>query len=167
MPWRSCVITRSNYKQELHPLSFKIQNFTLSGEAFIGNESLSGNRSSYLQSIGYCPQFDSIIEVVKHFMILCRIISISFSFSFLQGVDWSRDVDSLCSNPRPPKLGKPDQQRAGEVGQLRRPHPVLGQALWAIQRRQQEETQCCPRSYWKVRQHEIVFFLISSNWPII
>jgi len=35
-----------------------------SGEAFIGNESLSGNRASYLQSIGYCPQFDSIIEVL-------------------------------------------------------------------------------------------------------
>jgi len=35
-----------------------------SGEAFIGNLSLSGNRSSYLQSLGYCPQFDSIIEVM-------------------------------------------------------------------------------------------------------
>lgn len=35
-----------------------------SGEAFIGNLSLSGNRASYLQSIGYCPQFDSIIEVL-------------------------------------------------------------------------------------------------------
>merc|ERR1712210_139809 len=34
------------------------------GEAFIGNESLSGDRASYLQSIGYCPQFDSIIEVL-------------------------------------------------------------------------------------------------------
>merc|ERR1719458_2429180 len=35
-----------------------------SGEAFIGNESLSRDRASYLQSIGYCPQFDSIIEVL-------------------------------------------------------------------------------------------------------
>ena len=34
-----------------------------SGEAFIDNIPLSGSRSKYLRSIGYCPQFDSIIEV--------------------------------------------------------------------------------------------------------
>ena len=45
-----------------------------SGEAFIGNESLSGNRASYLQSIGYCPQFDSIIEVAA---IIITIIIVS------------------------------------------------------------------------------------------
>merc|ERR1711892_839905 len=35
-----------------------------SGESFIGNVSLSNDKSTYLQSIGYCPQFDSIIEVL-------------------------------------------------------------------------------------------------------
>ena len=34
-----------------------------SGQCFIGDISLVKNRSQYLQSIGYCPQFDSIIEV--------------------------------------------------------------------------------------------------------
>ena len=34
-----------------------------SGQCFIGDISLMKNRSQYLQSIGYCPQFDSIIEV--------------------------------------------------------------------------------------------------------
>lgn len=34
-----------------------------SGQSFIGTISLSHNRAQYLQSIGYCPQFDSIIEV--------------------------------------------------------------------------------------------------------
>ena len=34
-----------------------------SGSCFIGNVSLSSDRAQYLQSIGYCPQFDSIIEV--------------------------------------------------------------------------------------------------------
>ena len=33
------------------------------GEAFIDNVSLNRNKSQYLQNIGYCPQFDSIIEV--------------------------------------------------------------------------------------------------------
>ena len=36
-----------------------------SGQSFIGTISLSNNRAQYLQSIGYCPQFDSIIEVNK------------------------------------------------------------------------------------------------------
>ena len=36
-----------------------------SGQSFIGTISLSNNRAQYLQSIGYCPQFDSIIEVKK------------------------------------------------------------------------------------------------------
>merc|ERR1719365_454231 len=35
-----------------------------SGEAFIGDVSLTGDRAEYLSSIGYCPQFDSIIEVL-------------------------------------------------------------------------------------------------------
>jgi len=35
-----------------------------SGEAFIGKSSLTHDRAEYLQSIGYCPQFDSIIEVL-------------------------------------------------------------------------------------------------------
>ena len=34
-----------------------------SGQSFIGTISLSHHRAQYLQSIGYCPQFDSIIEV--------------------------------------------------------------------------------------------------------
>ena len=34
-----------------------------SGSCFIGDVSLSNDRAEYLQSIGYCPQFDSIIEV--------------------------------------------------------------------------------------------------------
>ena len=34
-----------------------------SGSCFIGDLSLSNDRAEYLQSIGYCPQFDSIIEV--------------------------------------------------------------------------------------------------------
>ena len=34
------------------------------GESFIGNIALSSEKSTYLQSIGYCPQFDSIIEVL-------------------------------------------------------------------------------------------------------
>ena len=34
-----------------------------SGSCFIGDVSLSSDRAEYLQSIGYCPQFDSIIEV--------------------------------------------------------------------------------------------------------
>jgi len=34
------------------------------GESFIDNVSLSSDKSTYLQSIGYCPQFDSIIEVL-------------------------------------------------------------------------------------------------------
>ena len=34
------------------------------GESFIDNVSLSSDKSTYLQSIGYCPQFDSIIEVI-------------------------------------------------------------------------------------------------------
>ena len=34
-----------------------------SGSCFIGDVSLSSDRAQYLQSIGYCPQFDSIIEV--------------------------------------------------------------------------------------------------------
>ena len=33
------------------------------GETFIDNISLKKDKSRYLQSIGYCPQFDSIIEV--------------------------------------------------------------------------------------------------------
>jgi ATP-binding cassette subfamily A (ABC1) protein 3 len=33
------------------------------GEAYIDNISLKKDKSKYLQSIGYCPQFDSIIEV--------------------------------------------------------------------------------------------------------
>ena len=37
-----------------------------SGQSFIGTISLSNNRAQYLQSIGYCPQFDSIIEVNKY-----------------------------------------------------------------------------------------------------
>ena len=32
------------------------------GQCFIENISLNNNRAQYLQSIGYCPQFDSIIE---------------------------------------------------------------------------------------------------------
>ena len=36
------------------------------GSCFIGDVSLTTNRSEYLQSIGYCPQFDSIIEVTNH-----------------------------------------------------------------------------------------------------
>ena len=35
-----------------------------SGSCYIGDISLSGDRSSYLQLIGYCPQFDSIIELL-------------------------------------------------------------------------------------------------------
>ena len=35
-----------------------------SGSCFIGDVSLSNDRAEYLQSIGYCPQFDSIIEVL-------------------------------------------------------------------------------------------------------
>jgi len=34
------------------------------GEAFIGTTSLRKEKSAYLQSIGYCPQLDSIIEVL-------------------------------------------------------------------------------------------------------
>merc|ERR1719154_416562 len=34
------------------------------GESFIGSIALSSEKSTYLQSIGYCPQFDSIIEVL-------------------------------------------------------------------------------------------------------
>ena len=56
--------------------------FTYSGEAFIGNESLNGDRASYLQSIGYCPQFDSIIEV----SLSCHVIVVVFMSC--QGVDW-------------------------------------------------------------------------------
>ena len=33
------------------------------GEAFIDGISLNKDKARYLQSIGYCPQFDSIIEV--------------------------------------------------------------------------------------------------------
>ena len=36
-----------------------------SGQSFIGTISLSHHRAQYLQSIGYCPQFDSIIEVSR------------------------------------------------------------------------------------------------------
>ena len=164
------VIKRTNNKQRLHSKSrilLSVERLSLGMRAWVETVRATCKASATAHSL------TQSLRWLKHFMIICRIISISSSFSFLQGVDWSRDVDSLCSNPRPQKLGKPDQQRAGEVGQLRRPHPVLGQALWAIQRRQQEETQCCPRSYWKVRQHFFgscrLFgvFLNSSNWPII
>ena len=40
------------------------------GESFIGNISSSSQKSTYLQSIGYCPQFDSIIEVISLVLIL-------------------------------------------------------------------------------------------------
>ena len=40
------------------------------GESFIGNVSLSSQKSTYLQSIGYCPQFDSIIEVCKSLLLI-------------------------------------------------------------------------------------------------
>ena len=40
------------------------------GESFIGNVSLRSEKSTYLQSIGYCPQFDSIIEVSKSLVLI-------------------------------------------------------------------------------------------------
>ena len=75
--------------------------FTSSGEAFIGNESLSGNRGSYLQSIGYCPQFDSIIEV---FIMFARIRGLQSSENRINEeleklasfVDLSQYLDRPC-----------------------------------------------------------------------
>ena len=49
-----------------------------SGSCFIGNVSLGGDRSKYLQQIGYCPQFDSIIEV-RSKIFLKKIIFDCFS----------------------------------------------------------------------------------------
>ena len=148
------------------------QLFTCSGEAFIGNERLSRDRASYLQSIGYCPQFDSIIEVV--IIMSCWLRSWSSSFcEFIivmlgevlmscQGVDWQRDVDSLCADPRTAKLGEPDHHGAGEAGELRRPHPVPGPAVRPVQRRQQEETKCRPRSHRQVHlsNTKLIFVLV-------
>ena len=34
-----------------------------SGEAYISDISLRAERSKFMRNIGYCPQFDSIIEV--------------------------------------------------------------------------------------------------------
>ena len=34
------------------------------GEAILHGTSLRSNRSEYLSNIGYCPQFDSIIDVM-------------------------------------------------------------------------------------------------------
>ena len=92
-----------------------------------------------------CPSLCHDIDVIKFVEVLVLTILMS-----CEGVDWERDVDPLCADPRTPKLWEPDQRGAGEAGELRRPHPVSGPTVRPIQRRQQEETQCCPRSYWQV-----------------
>jgi ATP-binding cassette subfamily A (ABC1) protein 3 len=34
------------------------------GDACLMNNDLRGNKKKFLQNIGYCPQFDSIIDVL-------------------------------------------------------------------------------------------------------
>ena len=66
-----------------------------SGSCFIGDLSLSGDRAQYLQSIGYCPQFDSIIEVSIKSMLYNLFIISSRS-----GSDGPGDADLVCEDPR-------------------------------------------------------------------
>ena len=59
--WENIEVLADNFYDDFRMITG--DEVLTSGQSFIGTISLSHNRAQYLQSIGYCPQFDSIIEV--------------------------------------------------------------------------------------------------------
>ena len=62
------------------------------GEAILHGTSLRSNRSEYLSNIGYCPQFDSIIDVMTGIVEILQFGVTSSFFRNLSHIEQKRGL---------------------------------------------------------------------------